>query len=115
MTGSPILLHNICREFSPLATLSLSLHSSPFGSNQPVIPIAKTVTVARVASGFSTDRTYQPLFLCALRAYFENKKRLVKQGDIIAIGMDTDIVRRNSETNSKVEEAEHDDGPFDYT
>lgn len=37
------------------------------------------------------DRTYQPLFLRSLKTYFESK-RLIKQGDLIAISLDTDDV-----------------------
>jgi peroxin-6 len=46
------------------------LGASPFGSRQPAIPTARSVTVARVASPISTDRTYQPLFLRSLKNYF---------------------------------------------
>jgi len=36
------------------------------------------------------DRTYQPLFLRSLKTYFNVTKRLVKQGALIAISLDTD-------------------------
>lgn len=52
--------------------------------------MAKTVTIARVASAFSTDRAYQPLFLQALQDYFKRTTRLVKQGDVITVGISTD-------------------------
>lgn len=50
------------------------------------------MTVARVASPISTNRTYQPLFLRSLKNYFGVQKRLIKKGDLIAIGVDTDSV-----------------------
>ena len=72
----------------------MCLRPSPFGSRRPTIPVAKTVTIARVASAFSTNRAYQLLFLQALQGYFKQSTRLVKQGDIIAVGIDTDDLLR---------------------
>ena len=37
---------------------------------------------------------YQLLFLQALQGYFKQSTRLVKQGDIIAVGIDTDDLLR---------------------
>ncbi|KAF7359478.1 Peroxisomal biogenesis factor 6 [Mycena sanguinolenta] len=88
--ASPILLHNICCVSASPPTTTLSLHPSPFGSGQPAIPTARAVTIARVASPISVDRAYQPAFLRSLKAYFNDSKRLVKQGDLIAVGVDTD-------------------------
>ena len=71
----------------------MCLRPSPFGSRRPTIPVAKTVTIARVASAFSTNRAYQLLFLQALQDYFKQSTRLVKQGDIVAVGINTDDLR----------------------
>ena len=90
VTGSPILLHNLFPHKLTLNSLQISVHASPFGSGQPVIPTARSVTLARVASPLSVDRTYQSLFLQSLKNYFDLTPRLVKQGDLIAIGLDTD-------------------------
>lgn len=73
----------------------VSIRPSPFGSQRPTIPIATTVNIARVASAFSTDRTYQPLFLQALQGYFKDTTRLVKQGDVIAVAINTDDLSRH--------------------
>jgi peroxin-6 len=88
--GSPLLLHNI----HPVPRSQISVQASPFGSHQPVIPIARNVTIARVASPISVDRTYQPMFLHFLKAHFASTRRLVKQGDLIAISLDTDTIGR---------------------
>ncbi|KAJ7231442.1 P-loop containing nucleoside triphosphate hydrolase protein [Mycena haematopus] len=88
--ASPVLLHNICPVSPSSPPRTLSLHSSPFGSGQPAIPTAKAVTIARVASPISVDRAYQSSFLRSLKAYFNNSKRLVKHGDLIAVGVDTE-------------------------
>jgi peroxin-6 len=97
--GSPVLLHNLFSPSNDRPNGRISLRASPFGSRQPAIPTARAVTVARVASPISTDRTYQLLFLRSLKNYFGVKKRLVKKGDLIAIGVDTDSVCRVVEIN----------------
>lgn len=74
-------------------TTSFSIRATPFGPRAPPIPTARAVTVARVASPLANDRTYQPLFLRGLRRYFEGTVRLVKEGDLIAVGIDEDSVR----------------------
>jgi peroxin-6 len=102
--GSPLLLRNISGETSTSAVTLISLHASPFGSFNPTIPVAKTVTVARIASPFSTDRNYQLLFLRALKRHFSGIKRLVKQGDMIAVGIDTDTFHRKQEVDIKLDD-----------
>lgn len=94
--GSPLLLHNIISdggEFGLQAPSSIYVRPSPFGSANPTIPVARSVTIARVASPNSTNRQYQSLFLYSLEKYFEAGKRLVKQNDIIAVSIDTDLSR----------------------
>jgi peroxin-6 len=100
----PVLLYNIANECCPLSPPAIILHPSLFGSRPPAIPMARTLIVARVASPFSVDRAYQPLFLRALRIYFEGMKRIVKKGDMIAIRIDTDVVRRIRDADTAVED-----------
>ncbi|KAG6878747.1 hypothetical protein C0993_008046 [Termitomyces sp. T159_Od127] len=88
VAGSPVLLRNLFPENATHPNV-LCIRSSPFGSRQPAVPNAQSLTIARVASPVSTSRTYQPLFLKALKVYFDSTKRLVKQGDIIAVPIDT--------------------------
>lgn len=85
----PQLKHNILGGGSGL----IRLRSSPFGSRKPAIPIAKSLTIARIASPFSMDRAYQPSFLRALERHFKSTIRLVKQGDVIALKIDSDDIR----------------------
>lgn len=61
------------------------IRPSPFGTRSPSVPTARAVTIARVASPHASDRTYQPLFLRALKSHFKDKKRLLKKGDIFAV------------------------------
>ncbi|KAK0459470.1 AAA-domain-containing protein [Desarmillaria tabescens] len=95
--GSSVLLHNICGESSPSLSSTIQLHPSPFGSGRPTIPVARSITVARVASPISVDRTYQTLFVTALQRHFEGAPTLVKAGDIIAVALNTDDQYDNAE------------------
>ncbi|KAH8108214.1 AAA-domain-containing protein [Cristinia sonorae] len=90
--ASPTLLHNITKGIfnpAPAQTAQLGFRPSPFGSRRPAIPVARRITVARVASPATIDRTTEPIFLRALKAYFDHAIRLVKEGDVIALAIDT--------------------------
>lgn len=83
----PILLHNLQTEaHGPVRLTSARLAD-------PVFPTAKSVTVARVASPHSVNRAYQPLFLEGLKQYFQSHRRILKQGDLIAVGICEENVR----------------------
>ncbi len=103
---SPQLLFNIDPENRSASNFEITLRPSPFGSRRPTIPVAKTVTIARVGSPFSMDRAYQPLFLQALQDYFKRATRLVKQGDVITVGINTDDLLRYSGPASEEGEQE---------
>ena len=89
---APQLLHNITSGSPSPSAHGVSLRPSPFGSGKPAIPTARSVTIARVASPISTDRAYQPLFLRALQDHFKDTTRLVKQGDVVTVAINTDEV-----------------------
>lgn len=94
--GSPLLLHNILSDEGELGSQtpsSIYVHPSPFGSANPSIPVARSVTIARVASPNSINRQYQSLFFHSLRKYFDSGKQLVKKNDIIAVSIDTNLSR----------------------
>jgi peroxin-6 len=103
VAGSPLLLYNICSDSSgllPEATTTISLRPSPFGSRQPAIPVARAVTIARVASPVAVDRAYQTLFLHSLKSFFDSGRRLVKSGDMIAVSLDTDAIGHQANAES---------------
>ncbi|KAG6819232.1 hypothetical protein H0H93_013975 [Arthromyces matolae] len=90
--GSPVLLRNLFPEGSVSQNI-LYIRSSPFGSRRPPIPLANVLTLARVASPISISQKFQPCVLKSLKVYFESTKRLIRQGDIIAVPIDLgDIV-----------------------
>ena len=100
---SPTLLYNLQPEQTP-EPVRISLRPSPFGSGDPTIPTATYITIARVSSPLSNNRVYETLFVNGLSTYFRGKKRLVKQGDLIAVGLATDDVLRDSENGESATE-----------
>ena len=96
---SPILLANLASS-SPTTTVS-DVVLSPFPtapasllSPVPLFPpAAKEVTLLRIASPISTDRALQPSLLLQLKSYFESCRRLVRKGDVIAVGIDEALAR----------------------
>ncbi|TCD67646.1 peroxisomal assembly protein [Steccherinum ochraceum] len=104
---SPTFLHNITKGvFNPpvSSTSRLAFRSSPFGSKKPTLPTAQRITVARIASAASVDRANESAFLRALRTYFHSSTRLVKEGDIIALPIDTN--EKHSVSSGEAEEEE---------
>ncbi|UZJ54156.1 hypothetical protein CBS101457_003476 [Exobasidium rhododendri] len=70
------------------------------------IPFADSLTIARVAGPFSMNRRYQSLFLGALRSHFEGRRRVIREGDVIAVGFDMGKARWLGGENSEGEEEE---------
>lgn len=81
---SPFLCHNLGN--SGLKAVQVSKLST---DSAKVIPTANEVTISRLASPTTTDRTLQSCFLSALRSYFESCHRIVRNGDVIAVPIDT--------------------------
>lgn len=68
----------------------LLLQPTPFGTRKPPIPLARSITVSRVASPFSVDRGFEAACIIGLRRYLQRAPHIMKQGDIIAVLIDTD-------------------------
>lgn len=97
----PCLVQNLVDEpsqYDPYSSSSLRAALLPLPSDGSVnkatplqcplpLPFADSVTIARVPSALSINKQYQPLFLDALRSYFEERKRIIRKGDIIAVGV----------------------------
>jgi peroxin-6 len=66
----------------------LYLQAAPDDIRSRNLPTAKAVTIARVASRLSTNRSYQPLVLQGLKTFLDGKRRLIKQGDLLAVKVD---------------------------
>ncbi|KAJ1019971.1 hypothetical protein NDA16_004252 [Ustilago loliicola] len=121
---SPILAQNILGDivFSPTSSgLILRILGSRQSSTQDVsalvrscpvpIPFAESLRIARVAGPLSVDRAYQGLFLEALRTFFEDRRRICRNGDLIAVAIEASkarFVAREAEQDS-VPDSAHDD------
>ncbi|KAG1754185.1 AAA-domain-containing protein [Suillus lakei] len=93
--ASPSLISSIRVDSSSLVWI----RPSPFGNRQPAIPVARALTLSRIASPFSTGRKFETLFLQEIQSYFSSCKRLVKPGDLINVFIDTD----NAELTDKLD------------
>ncbi|GAA6037672.1 hypothetical protein JCM8097_002278 [Rhodosporidiobolus ruineniae] len=95
----PTLLFNLLgvSSLSPSLSSSPSLLLMPAPIISPILspsfPTAGSLTLARLASPHSVNKLYQPLFLDGLKEYFQSKRRTVKNGDVIAVGIQEDRVR----------------------
>lgn len=101
----PLLLANLSTpNYIRLCPLLLGLSSSPSNvkawdsSPLPAIhsispPVAKEVTLLKISTPLSTDRSSQSILLLALKTYFEQKRRLVKNGDLVAVSLDVGLRR----------------------
>jgi peroxin-6 len=79
----PVLLHNL--GLDPNNSSSIRLRQGSFTQQEPPLPVAKSITLARIASDISVRKKYQPIVFQALRQYFQRAKRALKQGDTIAL------------------------------
>ena len=99
---SPILLANMnspkyVRVSRLQSTLnSKSTHASRSKQGRPKTaypPSAKEVTLLKISTPLSTDRALQSAIFAALKQYFEEKRRIVKTGDLLTIAIDEGLGR----------------------
>lgn len=97
---SPVLLANL-GDPTHLRIVSLTPHQSSHMSRASILksritgssvpPSAKEVTLLKLSTPLSTDRLLQPSLFAALKEYFEQKRRLVKSGDLVGIAIDESL------------------------
>lgn len=80
----------ILSALSNSAASHIHLRPTPFGSRLPELPVAHSITLARIASAESVDRKFEASWVNGLRNYFLNPaggptRRLVRRGDIIGV------------------------------
>jgi peroxin-6 len=94
---SPVLLANL--ENSPYLRLSplkrTSLLKGPAAKLAPAFqpPPAREVTLQQVRTPVTADREVQTAVMAGLKLYFENKLRVIRAGDLIAVPIDTQLGR----------------------
>ncbi|KAF2435823.1 AAA-domain-containing protein [Tothia fuscella] len=101
--ASPILLANLGSPTNlRIATLAFQVpDSSKSGSvlqksritSSSLPPKAREVTLSKLATPLSLDRALQPSLFTSLKEHFEQKRRIVKTGDMIAIAIDETLGR----------------------
>lgn len=100
---SPILLANLEHpthlRLSPLLAKSQETFGPRIATQNAKIdissspPVAKELTIMRISTPLSTERALQTGIFVALKQHFESKRRMVRQGDIIALDIDTSVSR----------------------
>jgi peroxin-6 len=107
---------NAMLSLRPLRRSSLAFSSSSSSKTSGAtpscplpLPFADALTIARVASPRAINRAYQPLFLEALRCHFEARRRVVKQGDVIAVAIEEGRLRWTRKVDQEEEEKEEEE------
>lgn len=95
---SPILLANM--DNTPYCRLSpLKRQGLPMKIPQPKItgasrpPFARELTLLKISTPFSTERTLQNALFSGLKRHFSDCTRIVQKGDLLAIPIDEDLGR----------------------
>lgn len=104
--ASPILLANLesppYLRISPLKKASPVLAKGPLakltGASQP--PYAREVTLQHVRTPKSVERDVQVAVMAGIKYHFEKKLRIVKNGDLIAFPIDTQLGRTLHESGA---------------
>lgn len=95
---SPILLANMentpyCR-LSPLKRAPLLgklSHPKIIGASLP--PFARELTLLKISTPLSTERTLQNALFAGLKQHYASRTRIVRKGDLVAIPIDEDLSR----------------------
>ena len=93
------------------------LQPTPFGTRQPPLPVARTITLARVATAEGVDKRYERSWLRGMKAHFARSgnskqtadidvQRLVRRGDVIAIPVWLDKPVTDGESSSDSDDSE---------
>lgn len=107
---SPILLANLGSpshlRITPLAPsqsshLPRNLLQKPRITGSSLPPSAKEVTLLKVSTPLSSDRLLQPSLFAALKDHFEQKRRIVKSGDLIGVSIDESLGRAVFQTSTE--------------
>jgi peroxin-6 len=110
---SPILLANLQSpsyiRITPLAPHLPSLLprgsalQKPRITSSSVPPSAKEVTLLKISTPLSSDRLLQPSLFAALKEHFEQKRRVVRSGDLIGVSIDESLGRAVFQTAAEDE------------
>ncbi|KAJ4382994.1 peroxisomal assembly protein [Didymella sp. IMI 355093] len=107
---SPILLANLGSpshlRITPLVAphvpgLPRTALQKPRLTSSSLPPSAREVTLLKVSTPLSSDRLLQPSLFAALKEHFEQKRRVVKGGDLIGVSIDESLGRAVFQTSTE--------------
>ena len=94
---SPIILSNLGQPSSiDISTLPNPTPEDPVSAEKLRItapPLARELTLLRIASPLSSERNLQAGLFSALKRHFETKRRILQRGDLIALSVDVSTSR----------------------
>lgn len=100
---SPVLLANLGQplfvKLSPLLagragnSGARNTNNASKVNNATSPPVAKEMTIVRVSTPLSTERALQSGIFASLKQHFENKRRILRQGDLIGLPIDAGASR----------------------
>lgn len=97
---SPVLLANLSNaryvKVGAMPKASRSTHRAthvPRPSSYRGPPLAREVSLAKVLTPLTQDPATQSMLFTSLRSHFEEKRRLIKVGDVVAVPVDEDLAR----------------------
>lgn len=85
--SSHIRISSLSAQFQP-QSISSSVISKPRLTSSSVPPVASEVNILKILTPITQDLRLQSIIFAELKNYFEGKKRILKTGDLIAIGID---------------------------
>ncbi|KAK6461797.1 peroxisomal assembly protein [Scheffersomyces coipomensis] len=87
---SPILLINLNLNLNSKITLEpIQKSSTSTTSLNDSLPIAESVTISKICSQITMDKTFQRNFFSSLKTSLSNQFKCVKQGDVFPIVLDS--------------------------
>ncbi|KAF1932369.1 AAA-domain-containing protein [Didymella exigua CBS 183.55] len=107
---SPILLANLGSPSHVRITPLVAPHvpgvprtalQKPRLTSSSLPPCAKEVTLLKVSTPLSSERLLQPSLFAALKEHFEQKRRVVKSGDLIGVSIDESLGRAVFQTSTE--------------
>ncbi|OAG09151.1 peroxisomal biogenesis factor 6 [Paraphaeosphaeria sporulosa] len=72
-------------------------------------PFAKEVTLLKLSTPLSSERLLQPSLFASLKDHFEQKRRLVKSGDLISVAIDESLGRATFQASANEEDVVSDE------
>ena len=108
----PMLYRSFFVEEYVKDNLELTVTPTPFGSRSPTLPIARTMTLVRIATAEGVDKRYERSWLQGIKVAFRKggngaeSKTLLRRGDVVSTPIWTDTPLAPDEDPSSDSESE---------